>query len=81
LLLDTGDRPTPLHVVGKDDKEKAAKEKALKGSDPALWVWYTDKPMPLLPPQGRYRTSAADTSRRQHDGGTATVDVPQHSYI
>jgi hypothetical protein len=78
LLLDTGDRPTPLHVVGGDDKEKAAKEKALKGSDPALWVWYTDKPMPPLPVQGRYRTSAADTSR-QYDGGAATVDVPQQS--
>jgi hypothetical protein len=49
LLLDTGDRPTPLHVVGGDDKEKAAKEKALKGSDPALWVWYTQREMPTLP--------------------------------
>jgi hypothetical protein len=78
LLLDIGDAPTPLHVVGGDEKEKAAKEKALKGSDPTLWVWYTDKAMPLLPAQGRYRTSAADTSR-QHDCGAATVDVPQHS--
>ena len=79
LLLDTGDRPTPLHVVGGDEKEKVAKEKALKATDPALWVWYTDKPIPPLPVQGRYRTSAADTSRRQHDSSAATVDLPQHS--
>jgi hypothetical protein len=78
LLLDTGDIPTPLHAVGGDVKEKAAKERALKASDSNPWVWFTDKPMPPLPAQGRYRTSAADTSR-QHDGGAATVDVPQHS--
>jgi len=35
--------------VGGDEKEKAAKEKALKASDQAVWVWYTEREMPRLP--------------------------------
>jgi hypothetical protein len=59
LLLDTGDRPTPLHVVGGDAKEKAGKEKALKAYDHSPWVWYTDKPMPELPARARMKTPTA----------------------
>jgi hypothetical protein len=53
LLLDTGDRPTPLHVVGGDARSRAAKEKALKAADSHSWIWYIDKPMPELPAQAR----------------------------
>lgn len=51
LLLDTGEKPTPLHVVSNfmDAKEIAAKEKVLKASEGPQWTWYTDKSMPELP--------------------------------
>ena len=51
LLLDTGAKPTPLHVVSSlmDANDRAAKERTLKGQSVSGWVWRTDKPMPQLP--------------------------------
>jgi hypothetical protein len=51
LLLDTGAKPTSLHVVSPVMKphDRAAKENALKGQSAPAWVWHTDKPMPQLP--------------------------------
>src|SRR5207249_5096911 len=51
LLLDTGAKPTSLHVVSPlmEPHDRAAKENALKGQSVPAWVWHTDKPMPLLP--------------------------------
>jgi hypothetical protein len=51
LLLDTGPRPTPLHVMSvlMDPNDRTAKETALKAESVTAWVWYTDKQMPQLP--------------------------------
>jgi hypothetical protein len=51
LLLDTGAKPTPLHVVSAslDPQDRAAKEKALKAAGDTTWVWNTDRKMPRLP--------------------------------
>ena len=51
LLLDTGAKPTPLHVVSASlgPQDRAAKEKALKALGDTAWVWNTDKKMPPLP--------------------------------
>ncbi len=51
LLLDAGDTPVALHVLSgfMDQKEKAAKERAIKSGDGAQWGWSTDQPMPSLP--------------------------------
>jgi hypothetical protein len=51
LLLDTGAKPTALHVVSAlmDPKDRALKEKAVKAQGDAGWVWNTSKPMPPLP--------------------------------
>jgi hypothetical protein len=59
LLLDTGARPTPLHVVSTlmDLRDRAAKEKALKTQAADAWVWHTDKKMPLLPGAASLTTS------------------------
>lgn len=50
LLLDTGDTPTPLHVVSSfmDAKERAAKERAVKANNAGVWIWYTDEPLPAF---------------------------------
>ena len=50
LLLDTGEVPTPLHVLSEfmDPKERAAKEKMIKANGGGRWVWYTDSAMPAL---------------------------------
>jgi hypothetical protein len=52
LLLDAGDAPAALHVVSNfmDEKERAAKERALQRGDANAWVWHTNQPMPALPP-------------------------------
>jgi hypothetical protein len=52
LLLDTGKSPTALHVISgfMDVKERATKEKAVKAESEAVWIWYSDKEMPALPP-------------------------------
>jgi len=51
LLLDTGAKPHPLHVVSSlmDPNDRAGKERALNGQSVSAWVWRTDKPMPPLP--------------------------------
>ena len=51
LLLDTGAKPSPLHVLSAsmDPRERAAKEKVIKAQGDTPWVWYTDKPIPPLP--------------------------------
>jgi Protein of unknown function (DUF1173) len=58
LLLDTGAKPTPLHVVSAslDPQDRAAKEKALKAQGDAAWVWDTGKKMPQLPEAVRLKT-------------------------
>jgi len=61
LLLDTGAKATPLHVVSAalDAHDHAAKEKALKALGDTAWVWDTGKPMPPLPEIAPPRVSAA----------------------
>lgn len=51
LLLDTGEMPTPLHIVSQflEIKERVAKEKAVKAAGTQGWVWYAGQPMPQLP--------------------------------
>lgn len=51
LLLDTGAKPSPLHVLSAsmDPRERAAKERVIKAQSDAPWVWYTGKPIPPLP--------------------------------
>jgi hypothetical protein len=50
LLLDTGGRPEPLHVVSAfmSAKDRAAKEKAAQAAT-GTWIWRNDEPMPPLP--------------------------------
>jgi hypothetical protein len=59
LLLDTGAKPTPLHVVSTSlgPQDRAAKEKALKALGDTAWVWNTDKKMPPLPEAAPLRTN------------------------
>jgi hypothetical protein len=61
LLLDTGAKPTPLHVVSAlmDPYDRAAKQKALKAQGPAAWVWHTDQQMPQLPGPERFNMNEA----------------------
>lgn len=49
LLLDCGPLPIPLHVVSPfmDEKERAAKQKAIAAAE--CWSWSTEQPMPALP--------------------------------
>jgi hypothetical protein len=51
LLLDVGEAPVALHVLSgfMDQKEQAAKEKAIASNDNAQWIWRTDQSMPILP--------------------------------
>jgi hypothetical protein len=51
LLLDAGETPMPLHVVSAfmERKDRTIKEKLIKESGEAVWVWHTDQPMPALP--------------------------------
>lgn len=69
LLLDTGAKPTPLHVVSAlmDPNDRAAKEKALKAQGGTPWVWHTDKRMPELPEAPRIKTY----ERRERTAPTA----------
>jgi hypothetical protein len=61
LLLDTGDTPTPLHVVSSfmDAKERTAKEKVVKTNNADVWIWYTDEPMPAFARPGASGDAAA----------------------
>src|ERR1700681_2071683 len=58
LLLDTGAKATPLHVVSAslDPRDRAAKEKTLKAPGDTAWVWNTDRKMPSLPAAAPLRT-------------------------
>jgi len=51
LLLDTGAKPSSLHVLSAsmDPRERAAKQKVIKAQGDPPWVWYTDRPIPPLP--------------------------------
>lgn len=86
LLLDTGARPTALHIVSgfASTVEAAAKERALS-ADPDAWTWRTDDPMQALPPpwQRPYRMAGngnaedprapvTGTQSRAAPGGVAT---------
>jgi hypothetical protein len=59
LLLDTGAKPTPLHVMSASlhPQDRAAKEKALKAPGDTAWVWNTDRKMPPLPEAAPLRTN------------------------
>lgn len=50
LLLDAGPTPIPLHVISAfmENKERAAKEKAISMGNEASWVWRTDQAMPAF---------------------------------
>jgi hypothetical protein len=63
LLLDTGAKPTPLHVLSgsMDAKDRAAKEKAARANGETIWMWSTDKPIPRLPDAVRSKTTEANT--------------------
>lgn len=52
LLIDAGAEPVALHVVSvfAEEKERAAKVKAISRLAPPAWTWWTDQPMPALPP-------------------------------
>ena len=75
LLLDTGAKPTPLHVVSAslDPQDRAAKEKALKAAGDTAWVWNTDSKMPPLPEATPMRTN--EKSERT----SSSVTEPQRS--
>jgi hypothetical protein len=59
LLLDTGAKPTPLHVVSASlgPQDRAAKERALNALGDTAWVWNTDRKMPALPAAVAVRTN------------------------
>lgn len=52
LLLDTGERSTPLYVLSTflGPKERTATERAIQECGAGTWVWNTEMPMPALPP-------------------------------
>jgi hypothetical protein len=60
LLLDTGAKPTPLHVVSAlmEPPDRAAKEKAVKAQRDMVWVWDTGKSTPPLPEAAKFIASA-----------------------
>lgn len=76
ILLDTGDAITPLHVVGIEETERAAKEKALKTVSGEVWVWHTEKPMPELPPIARYKLPKGAAPVRPTEPPPTTTEVP-----
>lgn len=57
LLLDAGEKPLPMHLVSgfMTAKERGLKEKALTNEE-TKWVWYTDRPMPVLPAMVKQRS-------------------------
>ena len=83
LLLDTGAKPTPLHVVSAslDPRDRAAKEKALKAPGDTAWVWNTDRKMPPLPeaapPRTNEESERTPSSDRQSPGGLERGETPK----
>jgi hypothetical protein len=68
LLLDTGDAPRPLHLIGAlcEAMTRAAKEKAvLSAGESPVWIWRTEQPMPPLPPRVAVGSSARGSSHAQ----------------
>jgi uncharacterized protein DUF1173 len=61
LLLDTGAKPTPLHVLSAsmDAKDRAVKDKVAKAQRETTWVWSTDQPIPRLPQVVRSKMTEA----------------------
>lgn len=51
-LVDTGEQPTPLHVVSAfaSERERKTKDRVL-AAQPDAWAWDTSQPMPDLPPR------------------------------
>lgn len=51
LLLDTGEKATPLHVLSNflDKKELTIKTEAIKRAGPSVWVWETKAAIPEFP--------------------------------
>jgi hypothetical protein len=78
LLLDTGAKPTPLHVVSAslDPQDRAAKEKALKAADNTAWVWNTEKKIPPLPEAAPRSVSAG--SERTASSATESQESLSH---
>lgn len=78
LLLDTGAKPTPLHVVSAslNPQDRAAKEKALKAADNTAWVWNTEKKMPPLPEAAP--RSASARSERTASSATESQESLSH---
>lgn len=74
LLLDTGARPTPLHVVSAslDSQDRAAKGKALKAPGDTAWVWSTDQKMPPMPAAAPLRTN--EKSERTASSASASQE-------
>ena len=58
LLLDSGPRAVPLHVVSPfmDPKERQAREAAVSGAGAAIWLWRTTDPMSPLPAASERRS-------------------------
>ena len=65
LLLDTGAKPTPLHVVSAtlNPQDRAAKEKTLKALGATAWMWRTDQKMPPLPAAATHEKTEQSTAR------------------
>ena len=74
LLLDTGTKPAPLHIVSASlgPQDRAAKEKALKALGDTAWVWNTDKKMPPLPAAAPLRTN--EKSERSASSATESQE-------
>lgn len=51
LLLDTGEMPTPLHIVSQfaEPRHRIEKERAIKLLRGFGWVWYSGQEIPSLP--------------------------------
>ena len=79
LLLDSEGGPKALHVVSPfmDPKEQAATRKSAEGEGNVVWLWETDKVMPLLPPpvadQRRQDGRGESAGTAQATGPVATV--------
>ena len=73
LLLDTGNTPTPLHIVSPfmAPKDRAAKEKIIKAQETPPWAWHTDQPMPAHPGLARYKVPETTAGERRPEAPRA----------